>query len=145
MDEQAAPGVFFNSGGGGGGSGNVKAPHTEAGRAHYNIPGILHFLQHEWARFELERAQWDVERAELQVRAAQGGSISGQGSVCCTGRTLRQTALKNVRIYFLTAYCGINIPDKVTGVGCVQRGRVGVVFGLGVIQEAAHLWSTSGL
>lgn len=33
----------------------------------YTIPGILHFLQHEWARFELERSQWDVDRAELQV------------------------------------------------------------------------------
>ncbi|GFW68326.1 striatin-3 [Trichonephila clavipes] len=35
-------------------------------RPHYSIPGILHFIQHEWARFELERAQWEVERAELQ-------------------------------------------------------------------------------
>ena len=33
----------------------------------YSIPGILHFLQHEWARFEMERGQWDVEKAELQV------------------------------------------------------------------------------
>ena len=39
----------------------------EAARAQYSIPGILHFLQHEWARFEVERAQWEVERAELQV------------------------------------------------------------------------------
>lgn len=36
-------------------------------RPHYSIPGILHFIQHEWARFEMERAQWEVERAELQV------------------------------------------------------------------------------
>uniref|UniRef100_A0A1B0D7U7 Striatin N-terminal domain-containing protein n=1 Tax=Phlebotomus papatasi TaxID=29031 RepID=A0A1B0D7U7_PHLPP len=35
---------------------------------HYSIPGILHFIQHEWARFEHERSQWDVDRAELQVR-----------------------------------------------------------------------------
>ena len=33
----------------------------------YSIPAILHFIQHEWARFELERSQWDVDRAELQV------------------------------------------------------------------------------
>ena len=38
------------------------------GRANYSIPGILHFVQHEWARFEMERANWEVERAELQVR-----------------------------------------------------------------------------
>lgn len=74
MDEQAGPGVFFNSGGSGlpPGVGSVKAPQTGDGggevvRAQYSIPGILHFLQHEWARFEVERAHWEVERAELQV------------------------------------------------------------------------------
>ncbi len=74
MDEQAGPGVFFNNNNSGlPGGGNIKAPQTgdfgggEAARAQYNIPGILHFLQHEWARFEVERAQWEVERAELQV------------------------------------------------------------------------------
>ena len=36
----------------------------------YSIPGILHFLQHEWSRFEMERGQWEVERAELQARIA---------------------------------------------------------------------------
>ena len=36
-------------------------------RTQYSIPGILHFIQHEWARFEMERSQWEVERAELQV------------------------------------------------------------------------------
>uniref|UniRef100_A0A672Y2P6 Striatin n=1 Tax=Sphaeramia orbicularis TaxID=375764 RepID=A0A672Y2P6_9TELE len=77
MDEQAGPGVFFNSGGSGlpPGVGNVKAPQTgdgggEVARAQYSIPGILHFLQHEWARFEVERAHWEVERAELQAQIA---------------------------------------------------------------------------
>lgn len=37
-------------------------------RTDYSMPGILHFLQTEWAKFEMERAQWDVEKAELQVR-----------------------------------------------------------------------------
>lgn len=36
-------------------------------KAQYSIPGILHFIQHEWARFELERSQWEVDKAELQV------------------------------------------------------------------------------
>ena len=36
-------------------------------RPQYSMPGILHFLQTEWARFEMDRAQWDVDRAELQV------------------------------------------------------------------------------
>ncbi len=36
----------------------------------YTVPGILHFLQHEWTRFEIERQQWETERAELQARIA---------------------------------------------------------------------------
>jgi len=36
----------------------------------YSMPGILHFIQHEWSRFEMERAQWEVERAELQAKIA---------------------------------------------------------------------------
>ncbi|KAM4662716.1 striatin-3 isoform 3-T3 [Discoglossus pictus] len=36
----------------------------------YTIPGILHYIQHEWARYEMERAHWEVERAELQARIA---------------------------------------------------------------------------
>ena len=35
----------------------------------YTIPGILHFIQHEWTRFEMDRAHWEVERAELQVES----------------------------------------------------------------------------
>lgn len=48
----------------GGDDGNGSNPSN----TQYSIPGILHFLQHEWARFELERSQWDVDRAELQVK-----------------------------------------------------------------------------
>ncbi|XP_066503198.1 striatin isoform X3 [Hoplias malabaricus] len=76
MDEQAGPGVFFNNNNNSSAlGGGVKAPQPgdgggEAARAQYSIPGILHFLQHEWARFEVERAQWEVERAELQAQIA---------------------------------------------------------------------------
>ncbi|KAG7462845.1 hypothetical protein MATL_G00189100 [Megalops atlanticus] len=75
MDEQAGPGVFFNNNNNpvlpGGGKGPLHEGNGgEAVRAQYSIPGILHFLQHEWARFEVERAQWDVERAELQAQIA---------------------------------------------------------------------------
>ncbi|XP_063740903.1 striatin isoform X1 [Eleginops maclovinus] len=75
MDEQAGP-FFNNNNNNSGFPGNIKAPQTvdvgggEAARAQYNIPGILHFLQHEWARFEVDRAHWDVERAELQAQIA---------------------------------------------------------------------------
>uniref|UniRef100_A0A8D3ADH9 Striatin n=1 Tax=Scophthalmus maximus TaxID=52904 RepID=A0A8D3ADH9_SCOMX len=75
MDEQAGPGVFFNNNNNSVLAGGAKGPLPdgdagEAARAQYSIPGILHFLQHEWARFEVERAQWEVERAELQAQIA---------------------------------------------------------------------------
>uniref|UniRef100_A0A8C9ZU67 Striatin n=1 Tax=Sander lucioperca TaxID=283035 RepID=A0A8C9ZU67_SANLU len=76
MDEQAGPGVFFNNSNNSGAGNIIKALQTsdvgggEAARAQYNIPGILHFLQHEWGRYEVERSHWDVERAELQAQIA---------------------------------------------------------------------------
>lgn len=41
----------------------------ENGREHpsYTLPGVLHFMKHEWSRFEKERASWEADRAELQV------------------------------------------------------------------------------
>jgi hypothetical protein len=41
---------------------------VDAQRPLYTVPGILHFLQHEWTRFEIERQQWETERAEFQVK-----------------------------------------------------------------------------
>jgi striatin 1/3/4 len=38
--------------------------------ANYTIPGILHFVKHEWGRFEKEKAAWEVEKAELQAKIA---------------------------------------------------------------------------
>ncbi|XP_069385673.1 striatin [Paralichthys olivaceus] len=75
MDEQAGPGVFFSGNNSPGLPVGVRAPQPgdgvgEAARAHYSVPGILHFLQHEWARVEVQRAQWELERAELQAQIA---------------------------------------------------------------------------
>ncbi|KAM9291984.1 striatin-3 isoform 3-T3 [Morus bassanus] len=78
-------GAGAGGGGGGGGGGQQQqqpqGPAAPAGQEaagpaelsrpqHYTIPGILHYIQHEWARFEMERAHWEVERAELQARIA---------------------------------------------------------------------------
>jgi Striatin family len=56
------------------GGGSISNKQNEDGnqRTQYSIPGILHFIQHEWAKFELERSQWEVERAELQVICSFG-------------------------------------------------------------------------
>lgn len=49
---------------------NSKSGDDGGQRIQYSIPGILHFLQHEWARFEMERSQWEVDKAELNARIA---------------------------------------------------------------------------
>ncbi|XP_070243563.1 striatin-4 isoform X3 [Bos mutus] len=59
------PGPAAKGGGGGGGS-----PGPTAGPEPLSLPGILHFIQHEWARFEAEKARWEAERAELQAQVA---------------------------------------------------------------------------
>lgn len=33
----------------------------------YTLPGVLHYLQVEWRKFEREKNEWAIERAELQV------------------------------------------------------------------------------
>eukprot|EP00070_Physeter_catodon_P044582 XP_028351476.1 striatin-3 isoform X3 [Physeter catodon] len=68
-----SPGGNGAAGGGGPpaaeGAGPVAGPELSRPQQ-YTIPGILHYIQHEWARFEMERAHWEVERAELQARIA---------------------------------------------------------------------------
>ncbi|KAM6271395.1 striatin isoform 4-T4 [Spheniscus humboldti] len=66
----AAAAAGAGGGGGGGVSASGAAAPVSASRAQYSVPGILHFLQHEWGRFEAERAEWEAERAELQAQIA---------------------------------------------------------------------------
>ncbi|CAB3397373.1 unnamed protein product [Caenorhabditis bovis] len=40
----------------------------EDDRPQYTMAGILHYLQHEWTKRELEKTRWEAERAELQAR-----------------------------------------------------------------------------
>ncbi|KRZ84944.1 Striatin-3 [Trichinella sp. T8] len=42
----------------------------KASKPPYSIPGVLHFIQHEWVKFEMDRSQWEVEKAELLSRIA---------------------------------------------------------------------------
>ncbi|KAI8049508.1 WD40-repeat-containing domain protein [Syncephalis plumigaleata] len=39
-----------------------KSSISENGPATYTLPGVLHFLQQEWRRFERERNEWEIER-----------------------------------------------------------------------------------
>uniref|UniRef100_A0A1I7T4J7 WD_REPEATS_REGION domain-containing protein n=1 Tax=Caenorhabditis tropicalis TaxID=1561998 RepID=A0A1I7T4J7_9PELO len=40
----------------------------ETSRSQYTMSGILHFIQHEWTKNELDRTRWEAERAEMQAR-----------------------------------------------------------------------------
>lgn len=79
--QQQGPGANLSLSPGGNGAAGGGGPTASEGAGpaagpelsrpqQYTIPGILHYIQHEWARFEMERAHWEVERAELQARIA---------------------------------------------------------------------------
>ncbi|TPX49604.1 hypothetical protein SeMB42_g02554 [Synchytrium endobioticum] len=36
----------------------------------YTLPGVLHYLQSEWRRFERNRNDWEIEKSDLQSRIA---------------------------------------------------------------------------
>lgn len=73
QDENSAPGNAGMNSANGAAAQIAAGKENEANRTSYSIPGILHFIQHEWSRFEIERSQWEVEKAELQVRAKDSG------------------------------------------------------------------------
>jgi hypothetical protein len=71
VEMEDSPGLHHGQYGSGSGIMSIganKQPEDQGSRPQYSMPGILHFLQTEWARFEMERSQWEVERAELQVK-----------------------------------------------------------------------------
>lgn len=59
QQQQQPGGGFGQKGDNGDGGVNNKVKYT--------MPGVLHFIQHEWSNFELERSHWEIDRAELQV------------------------------------------------------------------------------
>ncbi|KAG2467355.1 STRN protein, partial [Polypterus senegalus] len=132
MDEQAGPGVFFNNNNNSVLAGGAKGPGPqaeggggEAARAQYSIPGILHFLQHEWARFELERAQWDVERAELQYKVTS--KLQSFRSLINTGM-LTKYMCNAISVYFSCRYLQeVGYTDTILD---VKSQRVKALLGL---------------
>lgn len=53
-------------------SNNNSSPghQSEPQRQPYTMPGVLHYIQCEWQRFENDRHQWEIERSELNARIA---------------------------------------------------------------------------
>ncbi|CAF0807079.1 unnamed protein product [Rotaria sordida] len=84
-------------------------------RPMYTVPGILHFLQHEWTRFEIERQQWETERAEFQARIAflQGERQGQENLKSALVRRIKmlEYALKQERLKFnKLKYGSENVP-----------------------------------
>lgn len=53
--------------------GNVQPPSVDSKEnvprnCAYTMHGVLHYLQHEWSKYDMEKARWEMERAELQAR-----------------------------------------------------------------------------
>ncbi|XP_041090595.1 striatin-4-like [Polyodon spathula] len=57
-----------------GGSGAMaapaQAPEFQEGEPGLSLPGILHFIQFEWSRFQTEKYRWEAERDELRAQVA---------------------------------------------------------------------------
>ncbi|XP_033644615.1 striatin-3-like [Asterias rubens] len=91
--------------------------HDDNQRMNYTIPGILHFIQHEWARFEMERAQWEVERAELQARIAfLQGERKGQENLkhdLVRRIKMLEFALKQERSKYQKLKCGHELSQEI--------------------------------
>uniref|UniRef100_A0A3B3DJ27 Striatin, calmodulin binding protein 4 n=1 Tax=Oryzias melastigma TaxID=30732 RepID=A0A3B3DJ27_ORYME len=50
--------------------GSSQPRETQDGDAGLTLPGILHFIQYEWGRFQAEKYRWEAERDELRAQVA---------------------------------------------------------------------------
>ncbi|KAL4647322.1 striatin-4 [Arapaima gigas] len=64
----APPPAVVAAGGAAGGSSQAREP--QDGEAGLSLPGILHFIQYEWSRFQAEKHRWEAERDELRAQVA---------------------------------------------------------------------------
>jgi striatin 1/3/4 len=83
----------------------------------YTMPGILHYLQHEWNRFEFERQQWEVDRAELMTKISflQGERRGQENLKINLIRRIKmlELALKQERIKYHKLKYGVE-PQSIT-------------------------------
>ncbi|RXM27497.1 Serine/threonine-protein kinase D1 [Acipenser ruthenus] len=49
---------------------SARAPEFQEGEPGLSLPGILHFIQFEWSRFQSEKYRWESERDELRAQVA---------------------------------------------------------------------------
>ncbi|RXM35327.1 Serine/threonine-protein kinase D2 [Acipenser ruthenus] len=49
---------------------SAQDPEFQEGEPGLSLPGILHFIQFEWSRFQSEKYRWEAEREELRAQVA---------------------------------------------------------------------------
>ncbi|KAL7849542.1 hypothetical protein SRHO_G00211650, partial [Serrasalmus rhombeus] len=50
--------------------GSSQPREQQDGETGLSLPGILHFIQYEWGRFQAEKYRWEAERDELRAQVA---------------------------------------------------------------------------
>ncbi|XP_042270406.1 striatin-4 [Thunnus thynnus] len=50
--------------------GSSQSRELQDGDSGMTLPGILHFIQYEWGRFQAEKYRWEAERDELRAQVA---------------------------------------------------------------------------
>lgn len=63
----AVTGVMAAAAAAGAVPGSSHARELQDGDSGMTLPGILHFIQYEWGRFQAEKYRWEAERDELRV------------------------------------------------------------------------------
>lgn len=146
QQQQQLNSLVQSSGGGGGSGDDNQSGNSGAGAANmsnmqqpYSIPGILHFIQHEWVRFEHERSQWDVDRAELQARISilLGERKSQESLKCDLIRRIKmlEFALKQERAKFHRLKYGCDPPNMTADDLKPPQGENAVVDPLLVVEK----------
>ncbi|KAG7479965.1 striatin-4 [Solea senegalensis] len=51
-------------------AGSLQGREPQDGDSAMTLPGILHFIQYEWGRFQAEKYRWEAERDELRAQVA---------------------------------------------------------------------------
>jgi len=47
---------------------DIYQQNSPTGFSNYSFPGVLHYLQMEWRKFEKEKTEWEIERTDLKTR-----------------------------------------------------------------------------
>ena len=114
----------------------------------YTLPGVLHFLQHDWSRFELERVQWDAEKAELTAKIAfLQGERRGQENIkrdLIRRIKMLEFALKKERIkgIFLKKFClkfRLDLSEKKSDPLSRQETRISSILKIRKVQKLKGL------